>query len=194
MANKNKGVDQVLSNVKSVDVMDKVRAGLAAIRGMGATPEAVAKMTAVLVKSKVDMTPVKNRSVVGFNVTGFQNVLYVCNARDGWKFTDAELAVAWAVCLPGNNPTVAKGAGFTSDPTKYVGGTRTAFNGKKHGPLPTGYEFVKSERYVGAKAPAPVAKKTVSQKSVPQPTEAELPTAAPTDAPVEIVTPEVVAA
>jgi hypothetical protein len=185
--NKNKGVDQVLSNVKSTDVMDKVRAGLAAVRGMGATPEAVAKMTAVMVKSKVDMTPVKNKSVVGFNVTGFQNALYVCNARDGWKFTDAELSVAWAVCLPGNNPAIAKGAGFTSDPTKYVGGTRTAFNKGKHGPTPTGYVVIKSERYMGAAKPPTVK----SQKSAPapEPTEAELPTAAPTDAPAEIVAP-----
>jgi hypothetical protein len=166
MANKNKGVDQVLGNVKSVDVMEPVRAGLTAVRGMGATPEAIAKMTKVLRAARVNMTPVKNKAVVGgFNVTGFQNVLYIMNARDGWKFTDAELAVAWAVCLPGNNTTVAKGAGFTSDPTKYVGGTRTAFNGKKHGPIPTGYEFVKSERYIGAKAPV-VAKKTAPQETV----------------------------
>jgi hypothetical protein len=182
--NKNKGVDQVVSNVKSTDVMEPVRAGLTAIRGMGATPEAITKMTRVMRAAGVKFDAVKNRAVVGaFNVTGFQNVLYVCNARDGWKFTDAELAVAWSACLPGNNPAVAKGAGFISDPTKYVGGTRTAFNAKKHGSIPTGYEFVASERYKGAPAPAPV--KVKSQKSAPQPTEAELPTQPPTEAPTD---------
>lgn len=179
--NKDKGVDQVLSNVKSTDVMEPVRAGLAAVRGMGATPEAIAKMTRVMRAARVDMTPVKNRAVVGgFNVTGFQNVLYVCNARDGWKFTDAELSVAWAVCLPGNNGTVAKGAGFTSDPTKYVGGTRTAYNGKKHGPIPAGYEFHASERYVGAKPPAP------AKKTTPQPVADTQPVQPPVDAPVAV--------
>lgn len=184
MANNNKGNNQVVSNVKKSDVMEPVRAGLTAIRGMGATPEAVKKMTGVLRAAGVDMTAVKNRAVVGgFNVTGFQNVLYVCNARKGWGFTDAELAVAWTVCLPGNNPAIAKGAGFVSDPGKYVGGTRTLYNASKHGPLPTGYVFVKSERFFG-NTPKPKAE----PKPTPQPTEAELPTAAPTDAPAEIVT------
>jgi hypothetical protein len=182
--NKNKA-DVSVANVVSTDVMDAVRAGLTAIRGKAADPNAVAKMTKVMRAAGVKIESVMNRSVVGgFNVTGFQNVLYVCNARDGWGFTDPELAVAWAACLPANNARVGKGGGFTTDPTKYVGGTRTLFNAGKHGPTPTGYVVIKSMRYVGNGAKSPVTPPPADT----QPTETELPTQPPVDVPAELIT------
>lgn len=122
-----------------------------------------------LVTAGVTLTHTLNADAfgLGMRVEGFQNALYALNERDGWKFNDHLLAIGWAVGLPANDARVGKGMGFTSDPAKYVGGTRTLYNKKKHGAMPTGYDFVASNGRQPARTAQPAPAPAEPQKTEP---------------------------
>jgi len=142
--------------------LDVLRVCLDAIRPTRITSpehgrELATQLRASLVTAGVTLTTTLNRDAfgLGLGVEGFQNLLYAINERDGWHFNDHVIALAWAVGLPANDARVGKSMGFTSDPAKYVGGTRTLYNKKKHGAMPAGYEFVASNGRQPARAAAP---------------------------------------
>lgn len=89
----------------------------------------------------------------GLPVAVAQNALFAINETDGWGFTDEVLSVAWALMFPANHTRIAKGAGFTSDSAKYIGGTRSLYNHGRHGVNPADLPFRPAQGRAARPAP-----------------------------------------
>lgn len=150
-----------------------LRVGLDAVRDTlrltpDMAPATVATATAALVDAPA---PVPNRCrFTGLPVAVAQNALFVMNETDGWHFSDDVLAVAWHLMFPANAAKIAGGAGFVSNVTKYIAGTRSLYNHHRHGALPPGMDFRPAQgRSAKAQKPTPAAPPVAATDSIQEP-------------------------